>query len=304
MTTDQAGPVVAGVSTDYTAEHVVTWAAREARRLSAPLHLVHAYPPSTSGQPSAQWDPDATRRAATSHTIRVADRVTRLFPDLTVTTAVVAGSAAAALEAYATTARMIVVGRRRHGRLAEALLGSTTVDAAVDAALDGAASARCPVVAVPTVVPLSAPGATVVAAVAYPHEANTVVGYALAQAATHGAALRVVHCWPAEGRYYPQHRLQAQDELAHATQLLTRAFPEVPTQVTVIDGLPENVLVRESCDASLIVLGPVDGGWPHRLGQVGRAVLRGSPSPVVLLPHGIGDTAAPDRDAAILHSGR
>jgi nucleotide-binding universal stress UspA family protein len=295
MTTSQPGPVVVGVPVDATIEHPVTWAARQARRLSAPLLLVHAYPPGSDGTPFARWDPDAVRRAAIARAGRVADRVTRLFPGLSVSTAVRAGWPASTLEEYAGTARMIVVGRQRHGRLAEALLGSTEVDVAT--------SVRCPVVAVPTTVPLPRQDAVVLAAVAHLREAGTVVGYALAQAAARNATLRVVHCWPAEGRYYPQHRLQAQDELTHVTHQLVHAFPDVPVQVTVIDGRPENVLVRESGEAGLVVLGPVAAGWPHRLGEVGRAVLRGSPSPVLMLPQGTGDTAI-DTVPETVHSGR
>lgn len=296
MNMDQLGPIVVGLPTDLTAEQPVIWAAEEARRLGAALLLVHAYAGGTAPRPFAAWDPDAARRAAVGRANRLAGRVKRLYPGVPLRTAVEPGWPGGVLARYGESARMIVVGRHRRGRVAEALLGSTATALAT--------SAHCPVVAVPTVVPLPARGAPVLAAVAALPDPDRVVRFALAQAAIRNAAVHVVHCWPAEGRYYRQHRLAAQDDLTDRVRPLGRDFPAVAVQVSVVDGMPEDVLVRRARASGLVVLGPVATGWPYRLGDTGRAVLCGSPSPVVLLPGATAGARLADAGALALHSGR
>ena len=78
------------------------------------------------------------------------------------------------------------------------------------------------------------------------------------------------------------------------------AWPTVPVEVEVRHQWPADVLVDDSRNASLVVIGRRGArGWiPEHLGSLARAVLRSSLCPVMVVPVDSAPQAA-DADAAI-----
>lgn len=128
--------------------------------------------------------------------------------------------------------------------------------------------------------------------------AETAVSWALADAATHGATVRMVCAYRRAVAYEPmlmwsgppeppsEHsRAVAQDVLAKASAYAASREPGVPVSGEAIEGNPVPVLVEESHRGSLLVLGS-----RHRsavgasvLGSVSAAVAARAACPVVVL---------------------
>ena len=124
-----AGPVVAGVDTTDTADHVLGTAFAAAEDRGAELIVVHTYLPvaplwgidlPSSGV--AGPDEDAIEHA---HVEDLVSRWRGKYPRVPVRILIRPGVAAPVLAGVSRDARLIVVGNRGHGVLAGALLGST-----------------------------------------------------------------------------------------------------------------------------------------------------------------------------------
>lgn len=120
-------PIVVGVDGSGPSTAAVSWAAAEADRLRAELHLVIA------GDPARAGYAEETVRA-------VAAKCRHDSPDLTVTEEVVVDHPVHALVHRSTEAQMIAVGSRGRSGFVNALLGSVSVPVA--------AQSSCPVVVV------------------------------------------------------------------------------------------------------------------------------------------------------------
>lgn len=136
-------PVVVGLADTEESDRAVAWGADHARRIGAPLHLVHAFV-----WPLMNVDVDPVPgiagsglRAAAEHLLDHAVGIAReQSPDLAVTAEIRDGRSADVLLAAAKDAQVLAVGSRGLGRVMAMVMGSTS--------LTLARRADCPVVVV------------------------------------------------------------------------------------------------------------------------------------------------------------
>ncbi|MYS78338.1 universal stress protein, partial [Streptomyces sp. SID5926] len=116
-------PITAGSDGSEESLAALAWAAREAVRRGAPLHVVHAWRFQGQGVADAV-DRETQEGWARDALARAVGTVTERHPGLTVTTDVREGDAVAALLAAAADAETLVLGSRGHGAVVGFLLGS------------------------------------------------------------------------------------------------------------------------------------------------------------------------------------
>lgn len=287
-----APPVAIGVDGSPGSAGAIRAGLDEARRLDAPVLLVHVVPdyvPMTPMLPLA--GPDLTETGAAI--LRgVAAEVVEQAPDLHVATELRHGPRAAQLVRASHDAAVLYVGRDDRPVLERVLLGNTAAGAA--------SRATCPVVVVPPQWPLErgtapAPG-DVVVAVKSPAHSTELLADAFAEAATHGSRLVVLHSWKLPSGYDDIVTARvAADELtqrsaAELESLLREwrtTYPAVRAEVRIVHDHPAHALVRASQEADLLVLVRHAHGFPTgTLGGTGRAVLRDAACPVRVVPPG------------------
>ncbi|HEY0639461.1 MAG TPA: universal stress protein [Pseudonocardiaceae bacterium] len=308
MTEPHMGPVVAGVDGSAAALDAVRWAADQARRWGSPLRLVHAdvWPlvapprgvPTLRDTRSVGWEHGrAALLAATEAAVTVA-------PDVPVTTEYVVTTATTALVEESRTARLLVVGSRGLGGFTGLLVGSTAVR------LTG--YARCPVVVVrgtpgtelagePADAPAGAGDAPpwtgpVVAGVGGSASDDTVLGFALDQAALRGVPLVAVHAWSdwylpgplvadAAPFAWEDAEREAGTVLAERLAGWTDKYPSVELRPVVTPGRPAHSLLRAAAGASLVVVGSRGRGGVTGLllGSTSHALLHHAPCPVAVV---------------------
>ncbi|MGB5935121.1 MAG: universal stress protein, partial [Ornithinimicrobium sp.] len=135
-------PVVVGYDGSEHSEAALQWAARAADHQGRPLTVLHAAERITYTQDagSGRYDPAEVVAEAKDRAELGASKVRTTFPDLHVQTSGSLFSAKVALGEASTQASLMVLGSHGRGRVATALLGSTSY------AIAG--YARCPVVIV------------------------------------------------------------------------------------------------------------------------------------------------------------
>ncbi|MDP2774144.1 MAG: universal stress protein [Nocardioides sp.] len=284
-------PVVIGVDGSPGTAGAIRAGLDEARRLDAPVLLVHVVPdyvPLTPMLPLA--GPDLTETGAAILRGVVAE-VAALAPDVHIDSELRHGPRAAQLISAAHRAVALYVGRDDRPLLERVLLGNT--------AAGTASRATCPVVVVPPEWAAQDGDATrgvVVVAVKSPVHSTELLADAFAAAATHGSRLVVLHAWTLPAGY---------DDIAAvavATEELTRrstaeletllhewrtTFPGVQVEIRIVHDRPAHALVRASHEADLLVLVRHAHGFPSgTLGGTGRAVLRDADCPVRIVPPG------------------
>jgi nucleotide-binding universal stress UspA family protein len=297
-------PVVVGVPGELArADEVagpVRWAAEEAQLRGAPLWLVTAYLAGHGGATGhgadaahgASDDLGTAAHRAVCNLEHTAGQLGEAYPDLRVAMFARCGASIAVLGDIAEEAAVLVVGRRGHGRLAEAVLGSVTArHTSVRRRLRRVTSisapsnrATSPVVVVPPQAAYTAADAPIVVGVDARGPRAGTLRFALERAAVTGVAVRLVHCLqPGRGGGERPRRSGIVDAVAAYRD----AYPSVRVSVEVSEGQPVEVLVKESVTAGLLVLGPGrrhTASWrPGRLGPVGREVMSQAGCPVALL---------------------
>ncbi|MEV5917950.1 universal stress protein [Streptomyces pseudogriseolus] len=290
-------PVVAAVDGSPDGLRALEWALDAARRHGTTLRVLHVRtaPPRIrqdvrdTGPPAADDDPVLIQARA---------RVDALGGIPSVEYVVTEGAPGALLPETSAEARLLVLGSRGRGGFASLLLGSNSLAAARDAG--------CPVVVVPR------PGrggeeetrehgdGPVVVGVSAEGPDTATLGFAFAEAAARGTALRVVtaYPWPLQTVLLPGEVPPAQadqEALEHETRVLADGLlapyrerhPEVAAEVVALPGDAAGHLVGASWDASLVVVGR------HRrrlfaparmMGSVTQAVLLHAHSPVAVVP--------------------
>ena len=272
-------------------EAVMTFAADEAVRSGATLHLVHVLflPGAMLPETYAVAYAGAKRFALTllEHAEKVAnDLVAGRVP---VTTELVerSGSAVNDLTARSRDARLVVLQHRHLEGLQRFTSTSTT--------LGVAARAHTPVVSVPQGwQPADPPYGRVSVGVSDPERADAVLRAAFEAAHSRGARLRVVHAWWLANGYdvvvvdddmrrdFDQ-RFRA--ELAPHLEPLRREFPDVEVEIVVHHAQPGFGLLEGAQDADLLVVGRRHWALPvgSHIGAVARAALRATGCPVVVV---------------------
>lgn len=287
---ERTHPIVVGVDDTVESATAVRWAIAEARSLKLPVRLVHAYslPPGypPSWYPKAgEYDMSGIVAYAKGVVQQVLGDAEPLAVDVDLTGEAVEGRSARVLLAESVDATLVVLGSRRLGALAGALLGS--VSSAV------AARASCPVVVV------RGPGgepdhpAPVVVGVDDERTPDDVLEFAFEYASRHGLPVRAVLCWNPHP-IVRAHRLESvsDEEFERAQAALSAAvsgwsgkYPTVDVEKRVVEGQPTATLVTLAADADLLVVG---ARGRHALtgtllGSVSQGVLHHAHCPVAVV---------------------
>ncbi len=284
-----AGPVVVGVDGSDSALAAVRWAASEARRRGAALHLVTAFTWTTDhvvGLPAlgeAYYEELQTRsRRLLADAVAVAERVE---PDLEVSREVLTGMPVGVLAEQARGAQLLVLGTRGLGGLAGLLVGSVAVGLAAHAA--------CPVVVVRGEAREGRSDLPVVVGVDGSPTSEAAVGFAFDAAASRGVPLVAVHTWAqtafdAEVAAIIDWDAVARQEQAVLTERLAgwaQKYPDVEVRPVVTRDGAAHALVEQSSAAQLVVVGSRGRGNAAGLllGSVSHGVLHRSHCPVAVV---------------------
>ncbi|MET7409918.1 universal stress protein [Streptomyces parvulus] len=284
-------PITAGVDGSQESLAALDWAAGEAVRTGAPLHVVHAWQQRDTG---GEGDRDAQERWVRDAVAEPVRTVTGRHPELTVSTEVrEADDPVAVLLAAAADSTTLVLGSRGHGAIVGFLLGSVGRQVI--------AEATRPVVLVRAGEKTAGGtgGEVVVGQQGEPEDSADVIGYAFEAAAARGATVRAVRAWtlPTVFTYSPGSMALA-DEAGGLEQYERKAlgealgpwrerFPDVPVVEHVEMGSAGQVLLSVSANARLMVVGrrARRGAVGGRIGSVAHGVLHHADCPVAVVPH-------------------
>ncbi|MFH5824875.1 universal stress protein [Georgenia sp. AZ-5] len=294
MPTPPAPLVVVGVDGSARAASAVDWAADEAARRGARLHVLHAFELADSWLANDLVSAVDARAAGEEICAAAVARARAAHPRLAVTSEVQLANPAAALADVSRRAAAVVVAARGRGAVRSQLLGSTSRRLA--------ARAHGPVVVVRG--DGGEGGGPVVVGV--DRAATAAVVYALADAARRGVHLRAVHATPAppDGpRAWPraglaQHAGRVAEraaravehdvaQLARAVTALAARFPTVEVDFRAVPEHPVEALLRHSAEAGLLVVG-TRGLTPLTAlvrGSVSQGLLGRARCAVAVVPH-------------------
>lgn len=282
------------VGYDGTPESVVAldWAAHEANRRGAALHIGHADPYAAQALPVYPLDLGTTVLSAAKELLEAgARRAERVLPEDRITSeAVITGPANYLIELSA-DAELVVTGSRGRGTVAAGLLGSV--------AYAVAAHAHCPVVIVrgDTLAPV--PGRPIVVGVDRSAASDRAVDEAASMAADQGVTLRLVTVavqpaaatWTsyetvAKDLFQEQHRM-ADRMVSEMQERVAAAHPGLAVESKVVEGDPGVALAAEGRGASLVVVGSRGrGGFAGMLlGSTSHRVVHAATCPVMVVRH-------------------
>ncbi|MGW2402323.1 universal stress protein [Kitasatospora sp. NPDC001664] len=292
------GQVVVGFDGSPESAAAVDWAAREALRRRLPLELVQAWPWSENhelgGENAVRW----ARRRLSREQLELQGRLT----GLEVSGVHVPDEPAAALEAAAKQAALLVLGSRALSTVHGFLVGSVSQDVLGRAA--------CPVVLVragatdagehqpdaegrPST---GTPFRDVVLGLDLHHPYDAVLTFGFEAAQLRSAPLRVVHVWgPPVGTSLANGVIAGMGDLPEAaeTQALTEAlrpwrdkYPQVEVIPRTIMGSAGYTLLETASQAGLLVVGRRTRHAPlgPRLGPVAHAAVHHASCPVAVVP--------------------
>lgn len=296
--------VTVGLDDSPESRAAAEWAAREALLRRLPLKIVHVQGPrprQVARMPLR--DPVGSRRRAQQLTDESADGIRLRHPGVEVITEQLTGTVVEVLGEAADHAELLVLGSRGVGGFGGFVLGSVS--------LGVVARAERPVVLVrageqaadehrmdPSGVPsAAAPFRPVVLGLDLDHPDDTLLDFAFDAAARRKAALRAVHAWSEPSASFHgfsgDARLHNSLERGQATLLgkvlrpWRQKFPDVEVIETSRCGGAPQVLVNDSRDASLVVVGR--RVRPHSLGahigHVTHAALHHIAAPVAVVAH-------------------
>ncbi|MCC5478320.1 universal stress protein [Streptomyces barringtoniae] len=285
-------PLVVGVDGSDSSLAAVDWAVDEAARHGLPLHLVHAslWELYEGAQPSFSTDRPAEEVMAEHIVASCVERARRRNPEVNVSGKALPEDAVSALLRTAPEAFALVTGSRGRGEIAGMLLGSVS--------LAVAARAVCPVVVIRGA-EANRRGAygRVVVGVGDASGGAAAVRFAVREAEVRGCALTAVRAWRNPSQEPVDHMLIADDaarlreeraatSLEDALREAVREHPQVDVRREAVEGTAHRVLLRESAEADLIVVGAQrrHGHFGLQLGRVGHTLLHHSDCPVAVVP--------------------
>ncbi len=293
---ERHGRVVVGYDGSPGSVEALTWAAVEARARGASLSVLAAADLSAAASTGTPSLVDGVRagqeRLAAEGVAWVAEVHGAIPPadDPGTSAEVALTSPVSALVDASSSAELVVVGNRGHGRVAGALLGSV--------AFSVTASASCPVVVVRGgSAHRAGPSAPVVVGVDDSHGATDAVRFAADTAHRAGAPLVVLAVWTVPevraGGYaepYGQELLEwarrgATVSADIAADTARRAHPDLTVTVRVVEQRPAAALVDASADAGLVVVGARGRSSIASLflGSVSHATIHGARCPVAVV---------------------
>ncbi|MET8765631.1 universal stress protein [Streptomyces sp. NPDC004658] len=296
--------VTVGLDDSPESRGAAEWAAREALLRGLPLKIVHVQEPTPRYVARTPLlDLDSYRHWAEQLARESADGIRLRHPGIEVTTEQLTGTVADVLCEAAGYAELLVLGSRGLGGLGGFVVGSVS--------LGVVARAERPVVLVrageqaadehrmdPAGVPsAAAPFRPVVLGLDVGEPDDTLLEFALDAAARRKAALRAVQAWPEPPTSFHGFPTDAafHDSLARGQASLLgkvlrpwrEKFPEVDVIEASRCGSAAQVLVNDSRDASLVVVGRRirTGPFGARIGHVTHSALHHIAAPVAVVAH-------------------
>ena len=285
--------VVVGVDWSDAARAAVEHAAADAATRHLPLRLVHVLEPPPYGVRFARGgvrDLNLVLRKAGQRLLEeTVEVLTRVYPDLRMTTALPHGSAVEVLlgESRAAAERL-VLGSRGAGVFTELLVGST--------ALQVASLASCPVIVVPDRPSEALPRHGVVVGVDGSPRSQAALAFGFEAASVLDEPLTAVHAWtdPARPEPYAQlplvydPALVAHEErlvLAESVAGFSEQYPDVKVDCRVVHDHPVHALGAAGSLARLLVVGSRGRGAVRALllGSVSHGVLHHAAGPVAVV---------------------
>lgn len=269
-------PVVVGVLDTVTSTSAVAWAAAEAAALQTSLTVLHAW----SWPGLAPWHiklDDVIVADVSRGSDALLDDCERVAldhgaPEVTVES--VEGGRIEALVTAAADAAVLVVGSRHLGLIGRLLLGST------GSAL--AARATCPIVIADQARPSGA--GTVVIGIDPSHDDGRLLEYGFAYAQRHHLAVKVVTCWHRALTAAAPHEVHVR--FSEYVSRWRDDYPDVPVTLSVRTDATHDVLVAESANAELLVIGRRSdhAHLPLVFGAVSQAIVRDARCSVAIVP--------------------
>ncbi|MGB7817453.1 MAG: universal stress protein [Ornithinibacter sp.] len=287
--------IVAALDGTAADEAVIDWAADQAARDGASLHLLHVLDTGMQFTPhemllgEAPGVATSLEEAARVIVERGRGRCTDRQPSVVVSVAVEWGSPADVLVSHARDARLLVVGSRPRGRVERAVVGSV--------ALACVHHGSAPVVVVPMAVRVSAPRHVVVAVDGSP-PSHRAADLALSIASGSGAEVRCVVGWSVEvvdGTVVTEPGTHAWTTVEHryagvaqrSLDVARSRNPEVDVTIDVRHAEPSRAVLEaaDEVDADLVVLGSRGfGGFRGLLlGSVAKRVLERATTVVAIV---------------------
>ncbi|MEU5951761.1 universal stress protein [Streptomyces sp. NPDC047525] len=285
-------PVVVAVDGSAGSDHALEWALTAARLRGTPLRIVHVRQyamPLADGPHMPTIDHRLDADPVIDRTRRALERRPELPP---LDFAVVEGAPGRDVPRLGDGARLLVLGSRGRGGFASLLLGSKGLASAREAA--------CPVVVVRPGDELTAgtePCVVLGLDALSPHDET--IGFAFAEAALRGVALRVVCAYPgpvlvytATGDFVTSAEADAATS-ARYTELageqlapFQERYPQVNVEKEILPGDAAALLVEASRDAELVVVGRHQTRMPlgRLMGSVTNAVLLHARGAVAVVP--------------------
>lgn len=282
--------IAVGIDGSAGARAATGWAAAEARRLGIGVRLVNVDPSIRSigtfaraGYPPVDVDGPATQERLLRAAVQQASAY---LPAARIEARGLRADVRAGLVEAAADARLLVLGAESQPPLTRIVTGSVVGPVAAHSA--------APVVVVPDDWADDPEHRTVVVGVKSAASAEHLVRQAFHLAAGHGGKVVLVHAWellsPSDDLIAAHADFSDWEEraLADLRDLLARTahdFPGTEAEARLVRGQPAKVLVDASESARLLMLSRLPRWFPQgRLGATGRAVLRESRCPTMVLP--------------------
>ncbi|BBX18468.1 universal stress protein [Mycolicibacterium duvalii] len=282
----EIGKIIVGVDDSPAAQPALEWAAAEAALHEVPLVILYAatvpvgmWPAGAAPVGFMEWQSQIGEDilAAAAQTVRkVTDGAVPVSTEFAVSTPT------AALVEASRTAGMVVAGSRGRGRLARALLGSTSMGLVH--------RAHCPVVVVRDH-PRPAEDAPVLLGFDGSSACEAAVDAAFREASLRRVRLVALHAWWSPGAFempgfhweeiHPEVEREASQQLAGWQE----RFPDVQVDCEVVADEPARRLVERSEAAQLLVVGSRGHGavTGTLLGSVSGSVVQEATVPVMVV---------------------
>jgi nucleotide-binding universal stress UspA family protein len=259
----------------------VQWAAKEAAHRRAALTVVHVCEVNSAYLWALPHLPEQLQQLSRPTVVEAMESARRIAPEIEVGDWTLVGPAARMLLLVSEQASLLVLGRSGKTALAANLVGSLTYRMA--------AHAHCPVITVPA--QLSEEGGRpetkrIVLGLADRPTEGRALGFAIAEAARHGAELLVVRAWhgtDTDPVFREEEQLEKLNQLV-APHLRQRSA--ISTTSMIRAGSPASVLSGLCRSDDLLVLGQHRHApfVPANVGNVIADCLHRAPCPVAVVP--------------------
>ena len=281
----ERGHIVVGVDGSTGSEHALQWAVDDAHARRLDVDVVHAWSQAVSVYPADLYaEPDAHRTAAARLLAHALTTVDDADADTRIASRLVQEDAASALLEAAADAELLVVGTRGRGGFTGLLLGSVSRTCLHLASI--------PLVVVP---PTWTRRGTrrIVVGVDGSEPSRTALGWAVAEAAAHGAGLQVVNVYdlaplisPLGAPMPPDTGIVDTSSRALLAEMTAGASDAgVDMELVPANGSPARTLLDAARDADLLVVGSRGLGGLRRLlvGSVSQQCVYHSTCPVAVV---------------------